>query len=275
VFVAVVARAAFASDPSAEMLAAINAERARLDRPPMTRSASLDVLAQDRAREITAYGALDFDLIPASELIARAQRQGHGGLVVQELTAVDEGSGHEIVENWNVSLGGSEVYRRPEALEIGFGRGVVGDLPLTVIVVGVPVSPDPLKKRWPGVVPREYALADLFRDVNTRRFGMGLPPLERSEDLDFEAQRQADEILADPARRDAGMFAGESRRILYFKGEGKYVITDKPALDEWFLRFRTQIAGKAGARAGVGLASRGQTGRLEAVWVLVTAPVSR
>lgn len=243
----------------------------------MAISVPLAKLAQQLAEEITAYDALDFEIVPASELIVRAWGFGYRGIVVQELTAVNDRSPCKVVGEWNEALGSSDVYRRPEALDLGVGYGVVGDSLLTVLVVGVPAPADPDKKRWPGIAPREYAVSDMFRDVNRRRFGLGLPSFERDEDFDAQAQRLADEILADPKRRYGGSLSvsGGGATALYYKGEGPYVQTDGFAITEWFRVHRELVAAKDSPRAGGGLASRGRDGRLEGVWVLVVGPPSR
>jgi hypothetical protein len=241
----------------------------------MTRSSALDRLAQHRAEEITAWDALDFELLSPSELFLQAREFGYRGLVVQELTTVDDRDACEIVDGWNDSLGGSDVYRRPEALELGVGFGFVGESALTVIEVGVPQPADPDKKRWPGVAPREYALDDLFRDVNRKRVGLGLKSFDRSEELDAEAQRLADELLVDPSRRYDGVLAVPEGHALYLKGDGWQVGVDRRAIDLWFSKQRPIVVAPGTPAAGVGLASRGRDGRLEAVWVLLVAKPDR
>jgi len=267
----VTAATAHAENPTLEILAAMNADRGRLDRPPLSQSPVLTKLAQQRASEMTAAGALDFEVISGLELLARARDLGWKGLLAQELTSADDRSPCEIVEFWNDSLGPSDVYRRPEVAELGVGFGMVGDTPLTVVIVGVPVSLDSEKKHWPGIAPREYAIADLFRDVNRKRMGLGLPPLERSDELDVLAQQTADELLGDPKSRSEGAKALPEGTALYLKGNSAQAATDRSAIDRWFFLYRAILTTSRQIMAGGGLASRGRDGRLEAVWVLVVS----
>ncbi|HTR04178.1 MAG TPA: hypothetical protein VMN82_13375 [Thermoanaerobaculia bacterium] len=272
VLTALLAPRALAQDGTGEIARSIEAERARLDLPPMQASPPLAHLAAELAAEIGAGTTLEFEPIGGVELLRRARSLGYAGLGVQQLTAVDDRSACEIVEAWNERLPGSEVYRRPEATEIGVAFGFVQDLPLTVVVVGVPVSADPLRKKWPGVAPREHLEADLFREVNDRRFRLGRPLFLRSARLDAEAQNAADAILWDVAKDGAGLVEDARGQTLYFKGAGLHGTDPGYAIDQWLHAYRSTFVGLERASAGVGIASRGQQGRLEAVWVLLVQP---
>ncbi len=238
----------------------------------MSASPELDRLARQLATEMGAGTSLEFEPAGGPELLRRAQALGYTGFVVGQLTAVDDRSGCEIVEGWNDRLGGSDVYRRPEATEIGVALGYLQDLPLTVVVVGVPRSVDPLRKRWPGVAPREWLLADFVRLVNAGRFRLGLPLFAHSEELDADAQAIADELLGDARKTGGGSLAHADGTALYYKGAGYYVADSRYPIAIWLESHRPVFAMNGEASAGVGLASRGQGDRLEAVWVLLLRP---
>jgi hypothetical protein len=270
-----VAGPALCADTAAEVLEAVNAERARLDLAAMVRSEALDRVAAERAAEISAGNHLDFEGMGGVELLLFARELGYDGLMVQELAAVDDSVACELLDAWNLRLGTSDVYRRPEARDLGIGQGFVGDSPLTIIVVGVPISNDPIRRRWPGVAPREYLIDDLLHRMAQLRFGLGLPLFERSEDLDPDAQQIADELLGDPNLHLSGEMPHGQAMVVYFKGEGLLAWDPGASVVEWLHDHREVIATKRKARIGAGLASRGRGDRLEAVWVLVIEPTRR
>ena len=258
-----------AQESSAEILSALNVERARMELERVALSAPLQRLAQARATEITAGEVLDFEPSFTSELVAAARGLGYDGTLVQELTSVDDSLPCEIVRSWKEGLGLSDAYRRPEVRDIGVGFGVLGERALTVVVVGVPPSHDALRKRWPGRVPREWLTADLLREIERARVGMGRPPFVDDEELTSSAQELADEILAGNGPYGPGRREVPEGTLLYFKaGPGDAPYWGK-VLKVWLATEHGTFARFDAAPVGAGLASRGREGYLEAVWTVL------
>jgi hypothetical protein len=265
--------AMLAQDTEAEILSAVNAERARMDLEPVAWSRPLQRLAQLRANEITAGEVFDFELGSASELLLAARELGYSGSLAQELTSVADGGACEVVEAWNESLGRSDAYRRPEVREVGVGFGVLGENALTVLVVGAPPPPPGVRKRWPGNVPREWLTGDLLDEIDRKRVGMALTSFVRNEELAEAAQALADEILTDATPFGRGRRETAGGTLLYFKtGEinGAYW---GEAMKIWLAVDHAVLARPGPVPAGAGLASRGTGGYLQAAWtVLVGVP---
>jgi len=264
--------AAFAqSQAKDDFRIAINQERRYCVIPPIEMSPALSRLAQQRAAEIGAAGVLDFEPLGGDELLARGAAYGYSGRLIQELVAVADDDPCEIVERWNESLPAGEAYRRQEVRDMGAGESMLGEQAVHVLIVGVPLSEDPLRKRNAGVAPREHLTAELFNSANEGRRTLGLPPLARDSTMDSDAQRIAYALLADP-RIAAG--AGVERHAddvdaVYFKGAGLNVARPDLAAFVWFKQERVWLLTSGSPAVGVGLSTRGLGDQVEAVWVLV------
>ncbi len=251
------------------MLADLNVERARMDLEPLRLSPALARLAQARAEELTAGEALDFEPASSTDLFRTARDLGYDGPLVQELTSVADGDACDVVAGWNDALGLADAYRRPEVRDVGVGYGVLGESLLTVLVVGVPVSHDSWRKRWPGTVPREWLTADLLGEIDRKRVGMGVPSFLADEELTLEAQRFADEILAGAAPFGRGRKDVPQGTLLYFRAGKMFGPYWREALKVWLAQDHAVLARPGAIPAGAGLASRGRGGYVEAVWTLV------
>jgi hypothetical protein len=225
---------------SSDVVFAINLERARLKLPKVALDTALTDLAQELALKISAEEDPAFEPPPAAELLARARAKGYLGLLVQALmVSTPSVAPREVVEISNDSIEGSEFYRRHEVHDVGVGMAARPGSSLYVLVVGVPRS----NKHEPGATPREVLIDELLTRIDRERMRSGLTLLERSADLDSEAQRLAVDLLTR---------ATDSAR----------------AVQIWFERYRAYVL-RPGVRVGAGLASRAAEGGLEATWVLV------
>ncbi len=252
-----------------DMLEALNVERARMDLEPLTLSPALARLAQARAEELTAGEVLDFEPASSADLFRAARDLGYDGPLVQELTSIADGYSCDVVAGWNDALGLADAYRRPEVRDVGLGYGVLGESPLTVLVVGAPVSHDSWRKRWPGTVPREWLTADLLGEIDRKRVGMGVPSFVADEERTLEAQRLADEILADGAPFGRGRKDVLQGTLLYFRAGKMFGPYWREALKIWLAQDHAVLARPGALPAGAGLASRGRGGAIEAVWAVL------
>ncbi len=241
------------------------------DLPPLRLSAELTKVAQHRANEIGNSGRLDFELPSAGKTQREAKALGYSSWWVQEFDAVGVETAAEFIEQCRQRVENADVYLRHEARDVGIGQGRVGDQPLVVAILAVPPSLDPLRKRDPGVAPREWLIADLTKRLNERRTGLGLGFIERTSDLDRIAQASSARILEATGLDGAGTMAMEGSRgvALYYKGKALNVSTPGLAVRTWFEMFRLPLTRRGTLEAGMGLSSRERAGRLEAVWVVV------
>ncbi|MFY9550732.1 MAG: CAP domain-containing protein [Thermoanaerobaculia bacterium] len=255
-------------------LAAVNAERAHHGLAPVRLSQPLRTLAAERAEEIGASDSLDFEPMSSGEALARARALGYPAVVAQELVAVQEGDPCAIIEDWSRALGSAEAFLRHEAKDIGVGEGVLGEQPVRVLIAGVPQSPDPLKKRLPGVAPREWLAADLYDLANRKRNEAGYPSFDRSEALDTQAQLLAESLLDDARVEGAGVRACRGGgTILYFKATGRWNVADvRLPVNAWLRGQRETALLPRKGFAGAGVASRGADETLETVWTLAVQP---
>jgi Cysteine-rich secretory protein family len=255
---------------AADFLAAINDERAQRDLPAVGASQTLERLAHTRAEEIGSSGSLEFESLSGDEVLRRLKGLGYVGWYADEFVSVGIADPREVLESWNERLVGDDGYRRHEAREVGLGHGVLEGKPVYVLIVATP-SAGPLRKRLPGVAPREWLAGDLLRAFNDARVRTSLPGFDRSPDFDEEAAHRAAEILADPRLNGTGAIPSDvsGATVLYYKGDTVDVHKPAHAVQTWFQRYRAQVAGKAVRFVGVALDSRGRGEHIEAVWVLV------
>jgi hypothetical protein len=220
------------------------------------------------ALRISEDGELDFDAPDPEELLELARESGYSARVVQALFAVEDADGCEIVEKWNRGLGPSDVYRRHEARDAGIGTGFLDDMSVYVLLVGVPPSPDPTRKRAAGVAPREYPIDDLLRLVERQRRVGGLPELRRSPQLDAAAQETAARLLYDP-----GVAPGRGRVerpdgtvVVYAKVSQNLVYDMAESVKAWFQFYREDLLRRGSeAVVGGGIATRGTDAHIEGV----------
>jgi hypothetical protein len=281
-----------AQDALGLFVSAINAERESRDLPPVRSHEGLTSMARQRAEEISGSDELEFAPLSGEDLLARARWADYAGPLVQELVARWEQQPCEIVEHWNEDVKPWEIYRRHEVRDVGIGQGVLGGLPVSVLVVGVPAPEDLARAHEPGVAPHEWLTARLIRTVNERRLRAALPSFTPSEALDEEARRIAQEILVHPPASETGTVqpAVSGAAAVYFRGSGPNVRAVDPrrgptrgpvyaahdvAVRIWFEKHRALVAGRKGGAAGAGLASRGQAERPPgSSWWVQTVPTA-
>ncbi len=254
--------------PARALITHINSIREFCELPPLRPSDLLAEMAQDRAYELSLARALDFEPLPGNETLEALRVDGYPALWAQELDALVSEDPCEAVDRWSERLEDGEGFLRHEVQEIGVATGLIDSELLYVVILAVPPSNDPNRKRFPGVAPREWLTADLWKELNARRMASGLRTLERDEGLDRVAQRRASEILRGPQIDGAGSITGAGDVAVYYKAEGLSASVPAFPLRIWFEQFREPLTQRGGPRVGVGLDSRGRGERLEAVWVV-------
>lgn len=262
------------SDPATPLLRAVAAERDRLTLPPLRRNTTLDTLASRLAIQISDEDDLDFETPSGEELLQSARDEGYSGLLVQSLIAVDAADGCEVVDEWNRRLGPSDVYRRHEASDIGVGVGVMDEMSVYVLLVGVPKSPDPRKRRAAGVAPREYPISDLIDLVDAQRRAGGLPQLVRSPEIGDATQTIAAQLLYDDSVSGGigRLERSDGVVVLYAKVSQNLVYDLNASVKAWFQLYRADLLRRGPApNAGGGIATRGSNEHVDGVLAIAIA----
>jgi uncharacterized protein YkwD len=179
------------------LAAAINAERRAAGVPELRPSPALDGVAERRAAEIGARGALP-DESESLSLFGRIQvemvRAGYRPHLWTESVAAAPGDPEAVVAWWKTTPDLAAALRR-EMSDLGIGVAAFRGMPLYVFLFAWPEE-----ESWQG-------LAEPLRDVgrlrtallaavNAARRAAGRPPLAGDPRLDAAAQAHADDMLA-------------------------------------------------------------------------------
>ncbi|HVR09357.1 MAG TPA: CAP domain-containing protein [Thermoanaerobaculia bacterium] len=179
------------------LAAAIDAERRAAGVPQLRPSAPLDEVAQQRADEIGAKGALP-DESESLSLFGRIQtrmvRAGYRPHLWTESVAALAGEPEAVVAWWKTSPDLAAAMRR-ELSDLGIGIGAFRGVPLYVFLFAWPEQDS-----WQAAAEPLHDLARqrsaLLAAVNAARRAAGRPPLAADPRLDAAAQAHAEDMLA-------------------------------------------------------------------------------
>ncbi|HEV3460029.1 MAG TPA: CAP domain-containing protein [Thermoanaerobaculia bacterium] len=179
------------------LAAAIDAERRAAGVPELRPAAALDEVAQERAEEIGARGALP-DESESLSLFGRIQtrmvRAGYRPHLWTESVAAMAGDPEGVVAWWRTTPDLAPAMRR-ELSDLGIGIAGFRGVPLYVFLFAWPEQDS-----WQTEAAPLHDLARqrsaLLAAVNAARRAAGRPPLAADPRLDAAAQAHADDMLA-------------------------------------------------------------------------------
>jgi uncharacterized protein YkwD len=192
--------AALPLDPAAlrsELVLRVNGERQRGGLPPVAPSAALDKVAQERADEIKARGALPGEaeamaLLARVQLrMARAGYSAHGWTESQMVTVGDPGA---VIAAWKEDPSAAQAMDS-DYQDLGIGVADLGGVPLYVFLFAWPRS-EYYARQTAGLADLEAVRAAMLAIVNAARTVEGRPPLVLDPQLNAAAQAHAQDMLA-------------------------------------------------------------------------------
>jgi uncharacterized protein YkwD len=195
-----VAPPAPAPDPAAlrdALALRINGERQRAGLPPVAPSAALDKVAQDRAEEIKAKGALPSEsealtLFSRIQLrMARAGYSAHGWTESLVGTVGDPGA---VIAAWKEDPSAAQAMDS-DYQNVGIGVSDLGGVPLYVFLFAWPRS-EYFARQTAGLTDVQAARERMLSIVNAARLVEGRPPLTLDPRLNAAAQAHAQDMLA-------------------------------------------------------------------------------
>jgi uncharacterized protein YkwD len=180
-----------------ELLLRVNAERALAGASPLAPAAALDEVAQARAEEIGARGALPAEA-DALTLFGAIQRRmfragyaAHGWL---ESITVSAGDVDAVIGYWK---GGNDYAEalRADWRDVGMGFSRYQGEPLYLFLFAWPES-EYWQREITALADLAGARAAMLGSVNAARRQAGRPPLREDTRLDAAAQEHAEDMLA-------------------------------------------------------------------------------
>lgn len=189
-----------AMDPEAlrhELVLRINQERQAAGVHPVAPSAKLDKVAQARADEIRARGAMPDEaeaFILFSKIQGQLARSGylaHGW--TESLTATTEDL-NGVIAAWKEDPSHQQALNT-DLQDVGVGVADLGGVPLYVFLFAWPKS-EHFARETRALLDLEAARETLLARVNAERAAQGRPPLVVDPRLNAAAQAHAEDMLA-------------------------------------------------------------------------------
>jgi uncharacterized protein YkwD len=191
------AAAADLPDLRRRLASGINAERRAAGVPELRPSAALDAVAQQRAEEIGARGALP-DESESLSLFGRIQTQmvraGYRPHLWTESLAATAGDPEAVVAWWKTTPDLALAQRR-ELSDVGIGIASFHDVPLYVFLFAWREQ-DSWESQAEPLRDLARQRSALLAAVNAARRAAGQPPLAADPRLDAAAQAHAEDMLA-------------------------------------------------------------------------------
>jgi uncharacterized protein YkwD len=187
-------------DPAAgrrELIERINVLRGKAGAPALRQVAALDAVAQSRAEEVGAAGALPGEP-DAGTVFGRIQgklaRQGYIAHLWTESVTVTAGSLESVTAAWQ---GQPEVEQamRPDFSDLGIGIARFHEVALYLFLFAWPES-EFWRRETAGLADLERVRGEMLQRVNALRQQAGRAPLTADARLDLAAQRHAEDMLA-------------------------------------------------------------------------------
>jgi len=180
-----------------ELALRINGERDRAGMPPVAPSAALDKVAQARAEEIQAKGALPAEA-EAAELFARIQlrmaRAGYAAHGWAESLVGTAGDPDAVIASWKAdpSIGQA---MDSNYQDLGIGVADLHGVPFYVFLFAWPRS-QYFARQTAGLADIQAVREAMLAVVNSARLVEGRPPLTLDPRLSAAAQAHAQDMLA-------------------------------------------------------------------------------
>lgn len=175
----------------------VNGVRQRAGLPPVAPLAALDKVAQERAEEIAAKGALP-DEAEAFTLFARIQlriaRAGYSAHGWTESLIATTGDPDAVIAAWKQDPSAAQTMDS-DYQHLGVGVARLGGTPLYVLVFAWPNS-EYFARQTAGLADVQAAREAMLQIVNAARLVAGRPPLDLDPRLNAAAQAHADDMLA-------------------------------------------------------------------------------
>lgn len=178
----------------------INEERSRAGVPPLATSDPLDQVAQSRADEIAAKGALP-DEAESLRLLGRVQLRltsaGYKAHGWTESLTVTAGDLDEVMDYWKQDPSYRQAMGR-DYQDVGIGVADFDGVPLYTFLFAWPKSEFYARQtaELTGADSLARMRAEMLERVNAERRAAGLAPLAADPRLDVAAQRHAEDMLA-------------------------------------------------------------------------------
>lgn len=179
-----------------ELALRINSERQHAEMPPVAPSAALDKVAQARAEEIKAKGALP-DEAEAAALLARIQlsmaRAGYAAHGWTESQIGTAGNPDAVIAAWKAdpSIGQA---MDSNYQDLGIGIADLHGVPFYVFVFAWPRS-EYFARQTAGLADAQAVREEMLAVVNAARLVEGRPPLVLDPRLSAAAQAHAEDML--------------------------------------------------------------------------------
>jgi uncharacterized protein YkwD len=179
-----------------ELALRINGERQRAGMPPVAPSAALDKVAQARAEEIKAKGALP-DEAEASNLFAHIQlsmaRAGYSAFGWTESLVGTVGDPDAVIASWKAdpSIGQA---MDSNYQDVGIGVADLHGVPFYVFLFAWPRS-QYFARQTAGLADAQAVREAMLAVVNAARLVEGRPPLVLDPRLSTAAQAHAEDML--------------------------------------------------------------------------------
>jgi uncharacterized protein YkwD len=180
-----------------EIVVRINDERQHAGLPPVAPSAPLDKVAQERADEIKARGALPgqaeaIALFGRVQLrMARAGYSAHGWTESQISTVGAPGA---VIADWKKDPSAAQAMDS-DYQDVGVGVANLGGVPLYVFLFAWPRS-EYFARQTAGLTDIQAVRESMLAIVNAARLVEGRPPLTLDPRLNAAAQAHAEDMLA-------------------------------------------------------------------------------
>jgi uncharacterized protein YkwD len=268
------------SDPRGEVLRLLNAERQRVDAPPLRLSPELTRAAQAHADEIAARGSLKLRAGSTEEMRERLKRAGYQAHAWTEGLVSGSGDLEGVLRD--IRQGDSETWRQllaPESRDLGVGVARLGRTPLYTLLVAEPEG-DWFARGTAGIRDPGRVRAEMLAKVNAERKKAGAPPLRPNARLDQAAQRHAQDMLArhyfahespegETVRERARASGYDWRAIGENIAEGQLAVDE--VMDTWMHSppHRRNILARDFKELGAGLALGRSGGGWQVEWVQV------
>ena len=187
-------------DPAAvrgELAVRINGERERAGLPPVAPMAALDRVAQERADEIKAQGALPGEAEAAtlfSRIQLRLARAGYSAHGWTESQLAMVGDPAAVIAGWKADPSAAQAMDS-DYQHLGIGVSDLGGVPLYVFLFAWPRS-EYFARETAGLTDLEAVRTAMLAIVNAARLVEGRPPLVLDPRLNAAAQAHARDMLA-------------------------------------------------------------------------------
>lgn len=175
----------------------INEERARAGVPPLAPSEPLQKVAQQRAEEIAARGALSDEresLTLFGVMQTRMAKAGYKAHGWTESVTVTAGEADEVVAYWRTDPSYGQAMGR-DYQDVGIGLATFQGVPLYTFVFAWPRA-EFYHRQTEALADAARVRAAMLEQVNAERRAAGAEPLTADPRLDAAAQKHAEDMLA-------------------------------------------------------------------------------